>query len=301
MPEPNVVSRRELSVATGFFALTALLCVVVFQPLGWIGWTVLLTSLGFVALGCLTLWKGEALAARGFRTNDDDATRRPTASTGGRTDRDGPVLAVGGPQTDIDAVVGEPSPEERAALESTLTALVDADLLVSGEVDVVSMWRAAQAVDPGHRVDVCAAFNSLAVLGEHGRVTLRRLVFVPVGTEYDATLVAEITAAVLTALGHDIDPLDVVVTLPADGSPGASTVAFPLHGRTETVRFTFLWKDPPPDLLEALARFSRAEDPREIVGADVDYQWLLYAAITPGSLDALNQRIPVEHGLFGPP
>lgn len=300
MPEPNVVSRRQLSVATGFFALTALLCAVLFRPLGWTGWTVLLASLAFVVLGCHALWKGDAPAARRVHRSDD-VERRPTAAAGRQPDLDVPVVGSMESQVDIDAVVGEPSAEERAVLESTLTALVDADLLVSGDVDVMSMWRAAQAVDPGHRVDTYAAFNSLAVLEEHGRLTLRRLVFVPVGTEYDATLLTEITVAVLTALGHDIDPRDVVVTLPADGSSGASTVAFPLRGRTETVPFTFLWKNPPLDLIEALARFSRDEDPRELVVADVDYQSLLYAAITPGSLDTLNQRLPVEHALFGPP
>lgn len=300
MPEPNVVPRRQLTVATGFFALTALLCVVLFRPLGWTGWTVLLTSLAFVVLGCLALLKGDALTARRVRPSHD-VERRPNAATGDQPDLDVPVVDSLGSQGDTDAVVGEPSPEERAVLESTLTALLNADLLVTGEVDVETMWRAAQAVDPGHRVDVYAAFNSLAVLEEHGRLTLRRLVFVPVGTEYDETRLTEITVAVLTALGHDVDPLDVVVTLPADGSSGASTVAFPLHGRTETVPFTFLWKNPPLDLIEALARFSRAEEPRELVGADVDYQSLLYAALTPGSLDALNQHLPVDPDLFGPP
>ncbi|RIX30228.1 hypothetical protein [Amnibacterium setariae] len=282
-----MASRRGLVAATVFFALTAVLSVVLFRPLGPTGWAVLVASIAFVAAGCVALWKGEALAASGTRRRKERSVRAPAAATGRAAP--GPVLVGEQPSIDLHAEVGEPSAEEREVLATTLTALQDVELLRAGEVDVPQMWRAAHASDPGRPVDVYGALGSLAVLQELGVLALRRLVFVPVHVEYDVDLLAEVAAALLAALGHEVDPEDVVVTLAADDRGTASTIAVPLEGRTETVPFAFLPKDPPPDLLEALARFPRADDPRELVVAVVD-QYLLHAAIRPGRLAALNRR-----------
>jgi hypothetical protein len=295
----DMVSKGGLVAATVFFALTAILSVVLFRPLGPTGWAVLIASIAFVLFGCLALWKGDALAAAGARRRQAPPVRRTVATDVGAAPS--PVVVPESPFIDLDAVVGEPTPDEREALDTTLAALQDLELLRAGEVDVSLMWRAAQASDPGHPVDVYAALASLAVLQELGRLELRRLVFVPVHVEYDADLIAEVAAALLTALGHEIEAGDVVVTLPRGEQEGASTLTVPLEGRSETVPFGFLVKDPPPDLLEALARFVRADDPRELVCTVVD-QYLLYAAIPPGGLDALNRhfdglnrRVPAEY------
>jgi hypothetical protein len=293
-----MASRRGLVAATAFFALTALLTVVLLRPLGPTGWAVLVASIVFVVAGCVALWKGDALHAPRSRPRPDRSAA--IAAPGVPPVRD-PGPAADEARIDLDAVVGDPSPEEREVLGTTLAALQDVDLLRAGEVDVPLMWRAAQASDPERPVDVYAALDSLAVLQELRALAPRRLVFVPVHVEYDAALLAEVAAALLTALGHEVDARDVVVALAEDDGDAPSTITVPLDGRTETVPFGFLPKDPPLDLLEALGRMPRVGDPRELVVAVVD-QYLLHAAIPPGRLDALNRhfgalnrRIPDEY------
>jgi hypothetical protein len=294
----STASRRGLVAATVFFALMATLSVVLFRPLGPTGWSVLLASIAFVLLGCLALWKGDVPTASGSRGRPARWTSR-AAAPNGRSDG-GPGAVADRPLIDLDAVGGEPSPEEHETLFTTLAALRNVDLL-EDEVDVSLMWQAAQASDSGHPADVYAALGSLAILQDLGVLALRRLVFVPVHVEYDAALLAELTAALLTALGPEVEAPDVAVTLPEGNREGASTIAVPLEGRAKTVTFGFLAKGPPLDLLEATTRMTRADDPREFVCAIVDH-YLLYAAIPRGRLDTLNRhfdalkrRVPDEY------
>lgn len=284
-----MASRRGLVAAILFFALTAVLSVLLLRPLGPTGWAVLLTSVAFVVLGGAALWKGDAFAAAGSRRPPGRSSRPATPVGAPASVR---IAAADPPPVDLDAVVTEPSPEEREVLTRTLGALRDLDLLRAEDVDVPLMWRAAQASDPGHPVDVYAALASLAVLQELGEVALRRLVFVPVHVEYDAELLAEVAAGLLAALGHEVEARDMTVELPAGGREGAATISVLLAGRPLTVPFRFLVKDPPPDLLEALARLPRNDEPRELVCAVVD-QYLLHAAVPPDGLDRLNRHFDV--------
>jgi hypothetical protein len=285
----DVASKRELLWATASFAVLAVLVAAFMRPLGAVGWMCLAGSVAFAVLGGLAMWKQRASATR----------ERDGPAVGRRVDR---VAAAAAPEELISgARSGEPAPEERRILETALDALVEAGALAPGEVDAALLWRAAQHVDPGCPVGFREALYAFATLTEFGLIAPRRLAFVPVQTEYDAALLAAITASILTALGHRVGPDDVTVALPAGGAQGRASIAFPLDGRRETVACDFLWKYPPPDLCAALAGFRHADDPRELVCADVDYGTLLLAAIRPGGLDALNRHFPAEYPLFGPP
>jgi hypothetical protein len=287
--KPDLTAKLELSLATAFFALLAVLVIGLMRPLDTVGWACLATSVTFVMLGCLALWKDSVSAASepGGRTVDrpfgDDAT------------------AVAPEELISAAQAGEPTNEELVVLETALEALVEADALAPGEVDIILLWRAAQHIDPGRPVGSLEALYALATLQEFGLFAPRRIVFVPSHTEYDTALLAEITASLLTALGHGVSSDDVIVVLPGEGAQGRASITFPLDSRRETIMCDFLWKYPPPDLCEALINFRRADDPREVVCADSSHGMLLLAAIRPGSLDALNQRFPAEDPLFGPP
>ncbi|KMO41372.1 hypothetical protein [Methylobacterium aquaticum] len=289
-----MTAKRELSLATAFFALLAVLVVGLMRPLDTVGWACLATSVTFVVLGCLALWKDSMSAASepGSWTVDQPFGGDVTALA---------PTAVAPEELISAAQAGEPTNEERVVLKTTIEALVEADALAPGEVDVMLLWRAAQHVDPGRPVGSFEALYALATLQEFGLFAPRRLVFVPSHTEYDTALLAEITASVLMALGHGVGPDDVIVVLPGEGAQGRASITFPLDGRRETIMCDFLWKYPPPDLCEALINFRRADDPREVVCADGSHGMLLLAAIRPGSLDALNRRFPAEDPLFGPP
>ncbi|KKB80346.1 hypothetical protein VW35_08105 [Devosia soli] len=183
-------------------------------------------------------------------------------------------------------------------LTATIAALEAVDGLNSGEVDAISLWKAVQEIDPGYAIGIHEAINSFAALHDLARANIGRMTFVPAHTEYDGPLLAEITASVLTSLGHPLRREDIVVTLPADGKQGTASIAFSIAGRTETVECSYLWKYPPADLIPALKRFSRRDDPRQLVGADPGDQTLLYVAIREGSIGHLNGLLPADTELF---
>ncbi|CAO4186209.1 hypothetical protein [Methylorubrum extorquens] len=262
-----MAGKRELLLATAFFSLLAVLVVGFMRRLDTVRWTCLAISVSLVMLGCFALWKHRASTAH------DQGGRTVGRPVGGAATAAAPEELIAA------ARAGEPTDEERVVLETTLQALTEADALVHGLIDAMLLWRAAQHVDPGHPVGPREALHALATLRDFGLMASRRLVFVPSHTEYDAALLAAITASMLTALGHDIGPDDVSVVLPGAGSQGRASIAFPLDGRRETIACDFLWKYPPPDLCEALAEFRLADDPREVVCEDVDYGMLLLAAI----------------------
>jgi hypothetical protein len=247
--------------------------------------------LAFVAAGSFAVLRYDALVER-----------RGAAS---RVARPPPLPAARMAEQPVEAAptaaeLREPSEDERRLLRTTIDAFEEAGALVPGEVDGETLWRATQHIDPGPVVDVYMALTAFSALKELGRPKIPRLTFVPVGTEYDAELITGLTAEILVSLGHEVDESDVSVELPGDGSEGASAVEFAIDGRRERVPFHYHWKLHPPDLFAALAGFTRQDDPRELVGADSDYQQLLYAAVRPGALVRLNQRFPIDD-LFGPP
>ncbi|MGE7414683.1 hypothetical protein [Methylobacterium tarhaniae] len=275
-------SKRELLAGLAFFALAAGALVLFRRPFDFVGWAGLAGCVAFVVLACYGLVKPGTRVGR--REIDDPATPELPWTIG-----DAPLE---------DIPIGDPSPDELRIFETTIAALEAVGGLQRGEIDACSLWRAAQRLDPGRAIGVYEAVSSFAALHDDGHPRIGRLIFVPAHTEYDALLLAEITACTLASLGHAVQPRDITVTLPPDGNQGTARVAFPIEGCTRTVSCEYLWKYPPADLIPALRRFGRPEDPRDLVCADPGDQTLLYAAIRSGSLMELNHRLPAADDIF---
>jgi hypothetical protein len=285
-------SKRELYSGVAFFSLAAVAIAAFRRPFDLAGWASLIACLGFVALGCIAIVKPDIAARR---------RRHRTAAAGDflaafERGPDGNETPAGEPRNE--APVGEPSANEREVLARTVSALEAVGALTPGEVDATTLWTAARRMDPGQAVGVHEALAALAALQDLGRGQLGRLIFVPSHTEYDVPLIVEIVAATLASLGHHIPPGDIGVELPRDGGEGIATISFPLADRIERVTCHYRWKYPPDDLLPALARFTRPDDPHNLVCADAGDQTLLYAAIRAGTLAELNRRLPGGQDLF---
>lgn len=291
-------SKRELWAGMAFFALAAAALVLFRRPFDAIGWASLAACLGFVVLAGIGLVKPDIGRAK-RRTEDRREAIAASALAGHhRTHGNEPV------EVEVEDVpIGDPSPDELQILRATVAALEAVGGLEVGEIDAGSLWNAAQRQDPGHPIGVHEAIGSFAALyddryHDDGHPRIGRLTFVPAHTEYDAPLLAEITASALASLGHAVQPRDVAVTLPPDGAQGTAEIAFPIDGTTRTVSCEYLWKYPPADLIPALGRFSKREDPRDFVCGDSGDQTLVYAAIRSGTLAELNRRLPAEEDLF---
>ncbi len=272
-----------------FFALAAGALVLFRRPFDVAGWAGVAGCVAFVVLACCGLVKpdlGVVKPGVGVRRQKIDD---PTTPKLPRPIGDEPVE---------DVPIGDPSPDELRILETTIAALEAVGGLEHGEIDARSLWRAAQRLDPGRAIGIDEAVSSFAALHDDGHPRIGRLIFVPAHTDYDAPLLAEITACTLASLGHAVQPRDITVTLPPEGNQGTARVAFPIEGRTRTVNCEYLWKYPPADLIPALGRFGRPEDPRDLICADPGDQTLLYAAIRSGSLMELNHRLPAADDLF---
>ncbi|MGX7708946.1 hypothetical protein [Methylobacterium sp. Gmos1] len=282
-------SNREFWAGMAFFALAAGALVFFRRPFDFVGWASLAGCVAFVVLACCGLLKPDiGLVKPGIQVGrqeiDDPATPELPWTIG-----DAPLE---------DIPIGDPSQDELRILETTIAALEAVGGLERGEIDATSLWRAARRLDPGQPIGIYEAIGSFAALHDNGHPRIGRLIFVPAHTEYDAPLLAEITACTLASLGHAVQPHDITVTLPPEGNPGTARVAFAIEGRTQTVNCEYLWKYPPADLIPALGRFGRSEDPRDLVCADPGDQTLLYAAIRSGSLMELNHRLPAVDDLF---
>ncbi|QRE74908.1 hypothetical protein [Methylobacterium aquaticum] len=282
-------SKRELWAGLAFFALAAGSLVLFRRPFDFAGWAGLAGCLAFVILAGYGLMKPDIGPVKpGIRV--------------GRQEIDDPAIpelpwTIGdAPLEDIP--IGDPSPDELRILETTIAALEAVGGLERGEIAAGSLWRAAQRLDPGRAIGISEAVSSFAALHDDGHPRIGRLIFVPAHTEYDAPLLAEITACTLASLGHAVQPRDITVTLPPEGKQGTARIAFPIEGRARMVNCDYLWKYPPADLIPALRRFGRPEDPRDLVCADPGDQTLLYAAIHSGSLKELNHRLPAADDLF---
>lgn len=276
--------KRKLFAGTLFFATLAVVVSAFLRPLDGAEWFALAASVAFVVLGCIALLMGSP-------------SRKPIARRAVRM-RPRPTAPVRPPEPD--AALEEPTAAEQVVLETTLSALRHAGVLAAGDVNASMLWRSAQGLDPGEPVDYGRAFDALVGLEDLGWTRPRRLVFVPAHTEYDEELLAEVAAAILASLGHDIRESDIAVALPRDRSAGPAELAFPLEGRRERIAFRFIGKYPPPELLSALAGFTRPDEPRELVCANASDQTLVFAAIRKGTLAELNARFPVEYAMFGP-
>ena len=283
-------SKRELWAGMAFFAVAAGALVLFRRPFDIIGWAGLAACLAFVVVALITLVKPDI-----GRANKPPA--RPMPQLIGDPAIPGSHRTVA-EQPIPDAPIADPPSGELRILEATIAALEAVDALKSGEINARSLWWAAWQLDPGRPIGVHEAIGSFAALHGEGYPRIGRLIFVPSHTEYDASLLAEITASVLTSFGQDVQPDDVTVTLPQGGNAGTAEIAFPIEGRTRTVSCEYLPKYPPSDLIPALRRFGRAEDPRDLVCADPGDQTLLYAAIRAGTLTELNRRLPAEEDLF---
>ncbi|MCF4129573.1 hypothetical protein [Methylobacterium sp. SyP6R] len=282
-------SKRELWAGMAFFALAAGALVLFRRPFDVAGWAGVAGCVAFVVLACCGLVKSDLGVVKpgvGVRRQKIDD---PTTPKLPRPIGDEPVE---------DVPIGDPSPDELRILETTIAALEAVGGLEHGEIDARSLWRAAQRLDPGRAIGIDEAVSSFAALHDDGHPRIGRLIFVPAHTDYDAPLLAEITACTLASLGHAVQPRDITVTLPPEGNQGTARVAFPIEGRTRTVNCEYLWKYPPADLIPALGRFGRPEDPRDLICADPGDQTLLYAAIRSGSLMELNHRLPAADDLF---
>lgn len=282
-------SKRELWAGMAFFAVAAGALVLFRRPFDIIGWASLAACLAFVVVAFIALVRPEIGRAKRITRPMPQVIDDPALPGSHRTVAEEPIP---------NAPVGDPPLGELRILEATIAALEAVDALERGEIDARSLWQAAWQLDPGRPIGVHEAIGSLAALHDEGYPRIGRLIFVPAHTEYDASLLAEITACVLTSLGHNVQPDDVTVTLPEGGNAGTAEIAFPIEGRTRTVSCEYLPKYPPSDLIPALRRFGRAEDPRDLVCADPGDQTLLYAAIRAGTLTELNRRLPAEEDLF---
>ncbi|WP_156463936.1 hypothetical protein [Devosia sp. Leaf420] len=291
----------ELIAGALFFALAGATTVMLRQPLDAVGWVVLVACVAFVALAVFGMVKPAGFA-RGMPSRTPG---RPTTEFEiGRRDDMAPAgdptasLAMGMPSGTSREPPVEPTTSELQVLAATIAALEAVDGLSPGEVDAMSLWNAMQEIDPGQAIGLYEAIGSFSMLHDLGRTRIGRMTFVPAHTEYDASLLAEITASVLTSLGHPMRSEDIVVTLPADGGQGTANIAFPIAGRIETIECSYLWKYPPDDLCANLKRFSRNDDPRQLVCADPGDQTLLYVAIREGSIGELNELLPAEIDQF---
>jgi len=301
--------KAQLIAGAVFFALAGAATVMLRQPLDFIGWGVLLACVAFVALAVVGMVKPQ-LSSRGLfsRTKRKPpvgfeigayenpapvpARRMPSGSSGE------PLIGVEAGGYQLQSPAREPTTSELQVLTDTIAALEAVGGLNAGEIDALSLWNASEEIDPGRAIGIDEAIGSFAALYDLGRSRFGRMTFVPAHTEYDAPLLAEITASVLTSLGHNFRPEEIVVTLPPDGQQGRASIAFSLAGRIETVTFSYLWKYPPADLLPGLRSFSTRDDPRELVGAHPGDQTLLYVAIREGALDQLNALLPADTEMF---
>lgn len=300
----------ELFAGAVFFAVAGAAIVALRQPLDFIGWVVLVGCMAFVALAIIAMLKPAASASKmipradlkrpfGFEIDgDEDQTpsRQPTAfPTGGVVSG---TLHTSFMDYEDRVPAREPTTSELKVLAETIAALEAVGGLKSGEVDALSLWTAMEEFDPGQPIGVDEAISSFAALYDLGRSHIGRMTFVPAHTEYDGALLADITASVLTSLGHDCRPKDIVVTLPPERQQGRASIVFSLAGRTETVECSYLWKYPPADLLSGLKRFSTKDDPRQLVGAHSGDQTLLYVSIREGCISQLNGLLPADTDLF---
>lgn len=294
--------KLELLAAALFFTLTAVATVLLRQPLDLTGWCVLLASVAFVALAVIGMIKPTAFSkgmppritrdpSIGVKVGEDTdqpPADEPSADTAG--------LAMG---EDHDRIRGRvPTTSEVRLLTATIEALVAVDGLNRGEVDALSLWNVLEELDPGRAIGVDEAISSFAALHDLGRSRIGRMTFVPAHTEYDEQLLAEITASLLTSLGHAFRPQDIVVKLPPDGNEGRASIEFSLDGRTEAVECSYLWKYPPADLVDGLKRFSKRDDPRQLAGSHAGDQTLLFVAIREGAIGELNALLPTDTDLF---
>lgn len=181
--------------------------------------------------------------------------------------------------------------------ETVLAALEEADALAPGEVPAAVLRAAAADLDPGEPVDHYLALAALSwAVGEGVVPRPVRLTFVPGHVEYDAGLLADITASLLTSLGQAVRPDEVRVAIAGD----RAEVSFPVAGQWVGVQCEYLPKYPPADLPPALERVVGLASGRELVCADDGYQMLVYASIRAGGLAALNERLGHETPLFTP-
>lgn len=276
-------SKREVQAGVAFFALSAVVVVAFRRPFDVTGWACLVACVAFVAFGCAAILKPDLAVGR--RIAGLAATRGAPADLKGVLDEN-------------DKPRGSPSAEEMRILGETIAALEAVDALEPGEVDALTLWTAAQRLDPGQAIGIHEALGSLSALHGFGRAHIGRLTFVPSHTEYDAPLLAEITASLLRSLGRPVQAGDVAVALPPDEGQGTAQISFPVGGRTETVICVYHWKYPPADLCPALVRFRNADDPRDLVAADPGDQTLIFAAIRSGTLAELNRRLSAQDDLF---
>ncbi|OLP57936.1 hypothetical protein BJF93_13955 [Xaviernesmea oryzae] len=281
-------SRRKLLASIAFMGLMASIILVFLRPLGVAEWVSLVISIAFVLLGCVVLWR---------QREGKRATSRVAALSAGFAARPADEDAF----PHLDAIVGSPSPQERQAIETVLSALMEAEALDPGEVDADLLWRAAQELDPGETIGIGEAINAFGTLHEAGRFEARRMTFVPVHVEYDSALLAAIALSILRSLGHRIGADDIRLTLAERGTEVEASMALTLEDRVETITFPFLFKDAAPELFPALARLGRAKEPRVLVCADPGYQALVFVAVRPGSEELLNRRLSANGNLFGPP
>ncbi len=223
-------SKRELWAGLAFFALAAGALVLFRRPFDVVGWAALR----------LCRLRGP----RRLRPREAGDRPREAGIRVGRREIDDPAApelprTIGDAPLD-DIPIGDPSPDELRIIETTIAALEAVGGLERGEIDAGSLWRAAQRLDPGRAIGIDEAVGSFAALHDDGHRRIGRLIFVPAHTEYDAPLLAEITACTLASLGHAVQPRDITVTLPPEGNQGTARVAFPIEGRTRTVNCDYL-------------------------------------------------------------
>ena len=197
-------SKRELAVGTLFFAMLAVVIVAFLRPLDGTEWFALAASVVLFVLGCAALLKGAP--------SENSFAGRAVSSS------EGEYAAAPVPPPDSEATIEAPTTEERLVLETTLAALKNVSVLAADDVDAPMLWRAAQHLDPGEPIDHGRALDALVGLEDLGWARPRRLVFVPAHADYDEDLFAEVAAAILASLGHDLRETDISVTLPRDGS-----------------------------------------------------------------------------------
>ncbi|MBB3952924.1 hypothetical protein [Aureimonas jatrophae] len=282
-------SQRELWLGMAFFALAAGALVLFRRPFDVVGWAGLAACLTFVVLAGVGLVKPDFGVARRPIQAERQAVDDTVAPDIRRTIADEPARAI---------PLGDPSPDELRIIETTIGALEAVGGLEWGEIDATSLWRAARELDPDHPIGFHEAIGSFAALHDAGHRRIGRMTFVPAHTEYDAPLLAEITASALASLDHAVRPRDITVTLPPGGQQGTARIAFSIDGTSRTVSCEYLWKYPPADLIPALGRFARPDDPREFVYGDSGDQTFVCVAIRAGTLTELNRRLQAGQDLF---
>lgn len=308
--EEVCLRKLELFAGALFFALAGAATLLLRQPLDVIGWIVVVSCVAFVALAIVGMVRPAASASEMIsRTTFRQRAGFEIDGDGGQTPTRNPTtlpargIVSGTPHRSLvkhedKAPAREPTTSELEVLTATIAALEAVGGLKSGEVDALALWTAIEELDPGQPIGIDEALGSFAALYDLGRSHIGRMTFVPAHTEYDGALLAEITASVLTSLGHDFRTKDIVVTLPPDGKQGRASIVFSLAGRSETVECSYLWKYPPADLLPNLKRFSTTDDPRQLVGVHSGDQTLLYVSIREGCISQLNGLLPADTDLF---